>query len=147
MDSPALSDDSLVSPGPECSATRGKHVEAEKAESKQNVCASQHCESDAAPLSKENVCPENGYGNFQASLHDLAVLEKQLDAALGIKPGPSVFVRDEERDRSRRVSNAEARELKARLRKAENDLRFAVIGIIPVASDVGYCRRAGLPVS
>ena len=136
-----------MSPGPECSATRGKHVEAEKAESKQNVCASQHCESDAVPLSKENVRPENGCGNFQASLRDLAILEKQLDAALGITAGPSVLVRDEERDRSRQASNAEVRELKARLRKAENDLRFAFVGIIPGASDVCYFRRAGLPVS
>lgn len=136
-----------MSPGPECSATRGKHVEAEKAESKQNECAYQHCDSDAATLSKENVRPENGCGNFQASLRDLAVLEKQLDAALGIKPGPSVFVRDAEWDRGRQDSNAEVRELKARLRKAENDLRFAVIGIIPGVSDIGYCRRAGLLVS
>ena len=116
----------MVSPADKSPSFQTEDTEAENAESKENMCTSQYCDSDAASLSKENVRPDNGRGNFQASLRDLSELERQLDAALVNQPGLFAFLGDEEKSRKTQDSTAEVRELKARLRKAENDLRSAV---------------------
>ena len=116
MSSPTLSNDSLASP--HGTAGLSKHiVQAENEASLKN-------EQQDVAKAKENLRPDYGCENFRASLRDLSMLEKQLDAALGIHAEP-LHCKNKQDEGEKQSIEVEARDLKARLHKAENDLRSA----------------------